>query len=262
MNSEQIILERQDGIGKITFNNPKRHNAMSLEMWRAGASAIKQCIDSNDTRVIVLTGAGEKAFVAGADISKFGEERNSKQNIEEYNLAVKNFQDTLSKTPIPTIAKIKGYCIGGGLAIALCCDLRIASEDSRFAVPAAKLGLGYPATGIERLMQIVGPSFAMEIFYTARQFNANEAMIMGLVNRIVDNDNLTSLCEEYTDRISSNAPLTIRAVKTAVTENLKTPADRDIALCEEQVAACFASNDYQEGRTAFIEKRKPQFTGT
>ena len=262
MNSEQIILERDNGIGKITFNNPKRHNAMSLEMWREGATAIEECIASNDIRVIVLSGAGEKAFVAGADISKFGEERNSRQDIDEYNQAVKYFQDTLFNSPIPTIAKIKGYCLGGGLAIALCCDLRIASDDSRFAVPAAKLGLGYPAGGIERLMQIVGPSFAMEIFYTARQFNAEEAMIMGLINRIVPSNALTEFCDGYTDRISSNAPLTIRAVKTAVVENLKAPPDRNIALCEEQVSACFASNDYLEGRTAFIEKRKPQFTGT
>jgi len=213
-------------------------------------------------RVIVLTGAGDKAFVAGADISRFGEERDSADAIAEYNASVRSFQDTLTHAPIPTIARIGGYCIGGGLAIALCCDIRIASDDSRFAVPAAKLGLGYAANGIERLMQIVGPSAAMEIFYTARQFDAAEALTMGLVNRVVPRAELADYCDGYTARISENAPLTIRAVKTAVSENLKPPGERDTALCDAQVAACFASQDYIEGRTAFMEKRKPQFTGT
>ncbi|MDG2270199.1 MAG: enoyl-CoA hydratase [Alphaproteobacteria bacterium] len=261
MTTDQIITARDGAVGYITFNNPDRHNAMSLDMWRDGEAAIREFVEAGDVRVIVLTGAGEKAFVAGADISKFGKERDSKAAVDEYNVAVKTFQDTLTLAPIPTIAKIGGYAIGGGLAIALCCDIRIASDDSRFAVPAAKLGLGYAAAGIERLMQIVGPSFAMEIFYTARQFDASEALTMGLINRVVPRAELQTIFDDYTRRISGNAPLTIRAVKTAVTENLKAPADRNLALCAEQVAACFASEDYKEGRTAFMEKRPPQFTG-
>lgn len=261
MSTDRIISAREGAVGTITFNNPDRHNAMSLEMWRDGEAAIRDFIAAGDVRVIVLTGAGEKAFVAGADISKFGEERDSKAAVDEYNAAVKSFQDTLTLTPIPTIARIGGYAIGGGLAIALCCDIRIASDDSRFAVPAAKLGLGYAAAGIERLMQIVGPSFAMEIFYTARQFDAAEALTMGLVNRVVPRAELDTICADYTKRISGNAPLTIRAVKTAVTENLKAPADRNTELCAAQVAECFASEDYKEGRLAFMEKRPPQFKG-
>lgn len=262
MTTDRIISKREGAVGYITFNNPDRHNAMSLEMWRDGETAIREFCDAGDVRVIVLTGAGEKAFVAGADISKFGAERDSKAAVDEYNVAVKSFQDTLTLAPIPTIAKIGGYAIGGGLAIALCCDIRIASDDSRFAVPAAKLGLGYAAAGIERLMHIVGPSFAMEIFYTARQFDAAEAQTMGLVNRVVPRAELDIACDGYVKRIAGNAPLTIRAVKTAVTENLKAHADRDLELCAEQVVACFASEDYKEGRTAFMEKRPPEFTGT
>ena len=261
MTTDRIICTREGAVGQIVFNNPERHNAMSLDMWRGGEAAIKELCDSGDVRVIVLTGAGDKAFVAGADISKFEEERDSEAAIAEYNAAVRAFQGTLTHAPMPTIAKIGGYCIGGGLAIALCCDIRIASDDSRFAVPAAKLGLGYAANGIERLMQIVGPSFAMEIFYTARQFGSGEALTMGLINRRVERDELTDYCDGYTARISENAPLTIRAVKTAVTENLKPPSERDTALCDAQVAACFESQDYIEGRTAFMEKRKPQFIG-
>ncbi|MBS28892.1 MAG: enoyl-CoA hydratase [Alphaproteobacteria bacterium] len=262
MTTDRIISRRDGAIGHITFNNPERHNAMSLDMWRDGTAAIRECCDAGDVRAIVLTGAGEKAFVAGADISKFGQERNSADAVAEYAAAVAEFQETLTHAPMPTIARIGGYAIGGGLAIALCCDIRIASDDSRFAVPAAKLGLGYAASGIERLMQIVGPSFAMEIFYTARQFDAAEALTMGLVNRVVPRVELSTYCDDYVARIAGNAPLTIRAVKTAVQENLKAPVDRDIELCAEQVAACFASQDYVEGRTAFAEKRKPVFTGT
>jgi len=262
MSTDRIIAEREGPIGKITFNNPEKHNAMSFEMWRDGATAIREMSADSDVRAIMLTGAGEKAFVAGADISRFGEERDSKEAIDAYNAMVADFQQTLTHAPIPTIARIGGYAIGGGLAIALCCDIRIASDDSRFAVPAAKLGLGYAASGIERLMQIVGPSFAMEIFYTARQFDAAEALGMGLVNRVVPRAELDEYCNGYLERIGGNAPLTIRAVKTAVQENLKAPADRNTALCNEQVLACFASNDYKEGRLAFMEKRKPQFTGT
>ncbi|MEP4378396.1 MAG: enoyl-CoA hydratase [Alphaproteobacteria bacterium] len=261
MTTDRIISRREGAIGHIIFNNPERHNAMSLEMWRDGAAVIREFCAAGDVRVIMLSGAGEKAFVAGADISKFGEERDSKAAVDEYNASVKDFQETLTNVPMPTIAKIGGYAIGGGLAIALCCDIRIASDDSRFAVPAAKLGLGYAAAGIERLMQVVGPSFAMEIFYTARQFDADEALTMGLINRVMPRGELEAYCDGYAKRISGNAPLTIRAVKTAVQENLKAPADRDTALCAEQVAACFASQDYIEGRTAFMEKRKPVFTG-
>ncbi|HCP00270.1 MAG: enoyl-CoA hydratase [Alphaproteobacteria bacterium] len=260
MTTDRILSRCEEGVGYLTFNNPDRHNAMSLEMWRDGAAVIRDFCDGG-VRVVVVTGAGEKAFVAGADISKFGEERDTVDAVADYGAAVADFQNVLTQAPMPTIARIGGYAIGGGLAIALCCDIRVASDDSRFAVPAAKLGLGYAAPGIERLMQIVGPSFAMEIFYTARQFDADEAQTMGLINRVVPRAELTDFCDDYVSRIAGNAPLTIRAVKTAVQENLKPPADRDTALCEAQVAACFASQDYIEGRTAFTEKRKPFFTG-
>lgn len=261
MSTDQIIVAREGAVGRITFNNPEKHNAMSLEMWRGTTEALNE-MAASDVRAVVLTGAGDKAFVAGADISRFGKERDSADAVAEYNAAVKEMQETLIALPIPTIAMIGGYAIGGGLAIALCCDLRIASDDSRFAIPAAKLGLGYAANGIERLMHIVGPAAALEIFYTARQFDAGEALTMGLVNRVLPRSELADYCGGYATRISENAPLTIRAAKTAVLELLKPESERNLALCAEQVTACFASNDYKEGRAAFAEKRKPAFTGT
>ena len=161
----------------------------------------------------------------------------------------------------PTIAMIRGYCIGGGLATALACDIRIAAEGSRFGIPAAKLGLGYAYDGIKKLVDMVGPAYAREIFFTARQFSAEEALAMGLINRLVPADGLESYVKNYCDMIAANAPLTIRAAKQIVREALKDESKRDMALCKRVVDECFASEDYTEGRTAFMEKRRPMFQG-
>jgi len=152
--------------------------------------------------------------------------------------------------------------LGGGLGLATCCDLRICSDNSGFAVPAAKLGLGYGYNGLKRLVDIVGPAFAKEIFYTARQFDANEALVMGLVNRVVPAAELETYVKSVTDMICANAPLTIKAVKFTVGEILKDESRRNLARSTELVEQCFTSRDYTEGRTAFMEKRKPVFTGS
>ena len=165
------------------------------------------------------------------------------------------------KFPKPTIALIRGYCIGGGMGLALACDLRICSDKSRFGVPAAKLGLGYPFKGIKRLVDVVGPSFAKEIFYTARQFSAAEALQMGLVNRVLADAEVETYVKDYADTISANAPLTVNSVKYIVGEVVKDESERNLQKCADLVAQCFASNDYIEGRKAFMEKRKPKFTG-
>ncbi len=209
--------------------------------------------------MVVLSGAGGKAFVSGADISEFAEKRSSPESVQEYNRIAGLANAAIIEFAKPTIAMIQGYCIGGGLGVALCCDLRLAAEDSRFAVPAAKLGLGYAYDGIKRLVDVVGPSFAKEIFYTARQFDATEALQMGLVNRVVPAADIETYVRDYAGTIGGNAPLTINSVKLCVNEAIKDPDKRDLVAAQAAVDACFASADYIEGRTAFMEKRKPAF---
>ena len=260
--TDKMLFRKEGHVATMTFNNPERHNAVSLEMWEAAADMLTACINDAEVRVVVLTGAGGKAFVSGADISKFGSERATQEGVATYNAATERFYAALHEFPKPTIAMIRGYCIGGGLGVAAACDIRIATANSRFAVPAAKLGLGYDYPGLKRLTDIVGPSFAKEIFFTARQFDAEEAQQMGFVNRIVPDAELETYVKTYTDTISSNAPMTIAAVKFTIGEVLKDESKRDLARTAEMVRQCFASSDYVEGRTAFMEKRKPVFTGS
>ena len=260
--TDKMLSRKEGGVGYLIFNNPERHNAVSLEMWEAASGILEDFAADNDVRVVVATGAGGKAFVSGADISKFEKERSSKEAIDRYNVIVDKANTAIYEFPKPTIAMIRGYCIGGGMGLALCCDLRICSDNSKFGVPAAKLGLGYGFKGIKKLVDVVGPSFAKEIFYTARQFTAAEALQMGLVNRVLPEGELEKYVQDYAATISANAPLTVKSVKYIVGETVKPESERDLKKCDDLVAECFASNDYIEGRKAFMEKRKPAFTGT
>jgi enoyl-CoA hydratase len=257
----KILSATSGAIATLTFNNPERHNAMSLDMWRAATAVLEQFEQDPSVRVIVLTGAGGKAFVSGADISKFESERATVDAVLEYNIAVDRFGQVLGESSKPTIAMIRGYCIGGGVGIAVCCDLRIANDAARFAVPAAKLGLGYGYTNVRRIMDLVGPQFATEMLLTARLFDAADAMRMGLVNHVVPDAEIETYVLELAGVISNNAPLTLRAVKRIVRELRRNPDDADVAACDALVRQCFESADYREGRQAFLEKRKPVFRG-
>ncbi len=258
---EKLIGRKDGAVGHVIFNNPARHNAVSLDMWRAMSAVLDDFLEHEDIRVLVVSGAGGKAFVSGADISKFESERATKEGVAAYAAASAAACDKLYHFPKPTIAKIQGYCIGGGINLALCCDLRVCNQGARFAIPAAKLGLGYGYSGLKRLSDVIGTARAMEIFYTARQYSAQEAYDMGLVNACVGESELDNTVADITSRIGENAPLTIAAVKRAAREIAKDPADRDLDALDAMVQACFDSQDYIEGRRAFMEKRKPAFKG-
>jgi enoyl-CoA hydratase len=259
--TDKMVARKDGGIGTIIFNNPAKHNAVSLEMWLALIEILEEFARDDAVRVIVVRGAGGRAFVSGADISKFEDERAEQEAVDRYNEISERAYLALFESPKPTIAMIEGYCIGGGVGLAVCCDLRICTEDAKFAVPAARLGLGYGLSRLQRLINIVGPAFTKEICFTARQFTAEEASAMGLVNRVVGRDRIEAYVRDCATKIAENAPLTVKAIKRITAEAMKDPGRRDEALCDRLVAECFASEDYVEGRRAFLEKRKPSFKG-
>lgn len=261
MTTEKMLSRVKDGVGYITFNNPEKHNAVSIEMWDALEQILDGFRSSQDIRVIVLSGAGGKAFVSGADISKFDKERSSKEAVLSYNKRTQKVYENLETFPKPTIAMIDGYCIGGGLNLAVCCDIRICSEKSKFAMPAAKLSLGYPFSSIKRLFDVMGPGMAKHFMFTAEKISASEALACGLVQKLVSEDNIDSYVKDYALNIANNAPLTIKAMKQIGIEISKNSDERDLLLCEKLASACFDSEDYKEGRKAFMEKRKPNFQG-
>ncbi len=260
LSTKQMVAEIDGAIGWMTFNKPERRNAVSLDMWAAMPEILHHFESDPNVRVIVLKGAGDKAFVSGADISQFEQARNSAEANETYDRVSEAATDALMTCGKPTIAMINGYCIGGGLAIALACDLRIATDDARFGVPASRLGLGYGAPGVKKLMDLVGPSFTKEIFFTARHFDSEEARTMGLINRVVAKADLERYTRDYCATIADNAPMTMNTLKRTVAE-ISRGHEADWALCDRLVAACFESQDFIEGRRAFMEKRRPVFRG-
>lgn len=262
MSGHGEVLSRREGrIGYLIFSNAARHNAVSLAMWRQAGDLLETLAADPAVGVVVLTGAGNKSFVSGADISRFADERGSRAAVEQYGAAVERVYGAVAEFPKPTIAMIRGYCIGGGLGLAVSCDIRIASDHARFAMPAARLGLGYDLPGMRRFVSVLGPSFTKEMFFTARQFDCTEARTMGLVNRAVPDAEIEAFTRDYAETIAANAPLTIAAAKFIVGELSKDEPERDLARCTEMIERCFASSDYEEGRRAFLEKRKPVFTG-
>jgi len=259
--TERLLIERQGPVGWLTFNNPARRNAISIDMWEAIPKALDRFERDAGIRVIVLKGEGDKAFVSGADVSQYEKQRSSAEGVRYYEEIADRVQQRLLSCDKVIIAMIRGYCLGAGVNVALCCDLRLAAEDARFGVPAAKIGLGYRASSLKNLVDTVGPAYAREVLLTGRQFSAAEARTMGLVHRVVPVAGLESLVIETCAMISDNAPLTIRASKRIVRELTKSGSEFDAQACAALVKQCFDSQDYVEGRRAFMEKRKPVFQG-
>jgi enoyl-CoA hydratase len=257
----KILHSVSDGVGIITFNNPEKRNAMSLDMWEGLGHALVELRDDPDVRVVILTGAGDKAFVSGADISQFEKTRHNAEASEEYSKKSAAQRALLADYPKPIIACVRGFCLGGGMQMAMAADIRIASDNSQFGIPAAKLGIAYGYDGLKHLVSLVGPSWARLIMYTGMRIESAEALRIGLVDRVVPDAELWNATMEIARTISGNAPLAIKAAKITIAQVLKDPGDRDMAAIKAIGIACMDSEDFREGRTAFMEKRKPQFKG-
>ena len=245
----------------IRFNNPARHNALSVDMWQAVPPLLQLARDDERVRLVVFSGAGDKAFVSGADISQFEDMRAAREAVRQYEVMAEEALMAIYHCAKPTLACIRGFCIGGGVNVAISCDLRIASDDSTFAIPAARLGLGYRLSALKNLVDLVGVGAAKDLFFTARRIAAGEARSIGLITRVCPAGELEALLKEYTEALAQNAPLTVHAGKRIMQEILKPDADLDRDLCQNLIRACFDSEDYAEGRRAFMDKRKPQFRG-
>ena len=261
LDTDKMRAWSRDGIGWMVYNNPARHNAVSLSMWQAIGDIIESFEQDPAVRVVIARGAGGKAFVSGADISEFDSKRSDATQMATYGAASARGSRALASLSKPLIACIEGYCIGGGLAAALNADVRFATPDSLFGIPAAKLGLGYGYEGLAKLSRAVGPASARDILLSARFLGAEEALRIGLINFIETRDDIRDAVTEYANRIARNAPLTVKAAKAAINAWERGGQKEDLDNVRRLAEACFDSDDYKEGRRAFAEKRTPQFGG-
>jgi enoyl-CoA hydratase len=259
--SAQLLVRKEGAVGWLILSNLAKHNAITLDMWSAFPEALTRFAQDPEVRLVVLAGDGERAFASGADISQFAQQRSSGEALARYNSTLKAATHALLDFGKPTVAKIRGICVGGGMALALDCDLRFCADDALFRMPAARLGLGYEFAGIRRMVEVIGAANACDLFFSARKFGATEALRMGFVSRVFSSAEFDRGFAEYCATVAENAPLTIAAAKAAIREIARDPGERDLARVEALYQACFASEDYVEGRSAFLEKRPAQFRG-
>ena len=257
----RLLLERKDGVARIILNAPDKLNAMNLAMWLALGDLCLALAADDSLRVVTIEGAGDRAFAVGADISEFGTTRNSAEAAATYNAAVSRAEEAIEAMPVPTIALIRGFCIGGGLEIAMRCDLRLVREDAQFAITPAKLSLGYGYDGIALLERRLGHATTADLLFSARRMKADEALAKGICDRVFPANRFTDEARAYVTTLAGNAPLSIRAVKAALVDLAKPQAARDPSQARALALACFDSADYQEGQAAFAEKRPPRFGG-
>jgi len=257
----KILHSTLDGVSTVTFNNSAKHNAMSLDMWVALGEAVNALTADPEVRVIILSGAGGKAFISGADISQFEELRHNAEATAQYALQSAAARKALDECPKPIIACIDGFCLGGGLLVAMLADIRVTSEASRFGIPAAKLGVAYGYHGLERLVALVGPARARLLMFTGMQIDAAEAFKIGLVDQVVGASTLWRHTMQLARKFADNAPLDVAAAKVTVAQILKDAACRDMEAVKRIEMQCADSDDFREGRRAFMEKRRPVFHG-
>ena len=256
------MLAGTDGaIGRVTFNQPEKRNAISVEMWAGLAAILDRFAADPAIKVVVLSGAGDKAFVSGADISQFEQLRGDADAQQEYDRLTSAGRATLAGFAKPVIASIRGFCLGGGLNIAMQADLRIAADNAAFGAPAAKIGNVYGLEMARKLASLIGPAHARMMLYTGNRIDAAEAARIGLVNQVVPAAALAEAVAGIARDIAANAQLSVLAHKLVITEALKDAPERDPAAIARAVKACLDSEDYREGRAAFMQKRAPLFVG-
>lgn len=251
----------EGAIGWLKLDNPQRLNAISVAMWRSLATSIAAFENDPAVRCIVITGSGNKAFASGADISEFESQRSDPQGVAEYEKMAMDSLGTVARCRKPIIAMLRGWCIGGGLALALSCDIRIAASDTKFSIPAARLGLGYEYPSVAKLVAIAGPANARYMLFSGERFDVERALRMNLVHEVLATDALEARVAALAATLAANAPLTISTAKLAIDTVIGDPLTRDIGAVETAVRGCYESADYLEGQQAFAEKRKPVFIG-
>ena len=258
---KQILVERDAHVARVVINRPDRRNALSFAAWQSLAAAFDNLAADPEVRVVVLTGAGERAFCAGNDISEFAEKRSTPEQIEAYDAVTTRAYQIIRNCEKPLVARVRGFAVGGGFELMQMCDLQIASDGARFAMTPARLGLGYKLHDVQLLVDRIGPRAAREMLFTGRLFDAAEAMRLGFVTRVVPDEDLDATVDACAAEIAANAPLSVRAIKVAIGEAIKPAPDRDRARCDSLAAACNRSEDYREGQRAFAERRSPEFRG-
>ena len=256
-----LLVEKKGAVGWIVFNQPGKRNAINNAMWRGIPAAMRQFDADAGVRCVAFRGAGSEAFSAGADISEFQKIRAEKESVAKYDGLLDEVLHSIQDSRKPSVAMIHGFCMGGGLEIALACDLRYCGESAQFAIPAAKLGLAYNVEGHKRLLETVGHARAREIMFLGRRYDAAEGMAMGLVHAVVADAGLEAFVSERIETLAANAPLAIANSKTIIEEYVKAAGAPDHTVMAAAIDRCAHSADYEEGRRAFMEKRKPKFQG-
>lgn len=257
----RMVSRKGDGVGWMIYDQQAKYNAVTYDMRRAIPAILQNFVEDDDVRVVIVCGAGEKAFISGSDISQFGDKRSSEDTRKLYDEASEQASTAMDMFPKPMIGMIHGYCLGAGVLTAMSCDFRIAADNAQFGVPPAKLGLGFGYGGVDNLVKLIGPSYAAEMLFTGNRYSAEDAFRMGLVNKVVPFALLEKTVLDLAETIADNAPLTLRSVKTSIRNTQLDQSEREVEIVQAQIDACFESEDYQEGRRAFMEKRKPLFKG-